>query len=208
MSDDKAVVNQSEEPKEEKKQPDSVNLNQKDATIKKLRVAAGWDLNQFEGESVDVDLSCFILGKDGETRMDEDFVFYNNLQGAELAVRHLGDNRNGFGDLDDEAILIDINALPYDVYKLVFTVSIYFADERDHDFSMVPNSFIRVVNEETDEELMRDDMSEKFQDTTAVVFCELERLGTEWHFRPIHKSYKGGLGAIAKEYGIHVSSIG
>lgn len=192
----------------EKKEPETVNLNAKDATIRKLRVAAGWDLNQFEGETVDVDLSCFILGKDGQTRMDEDFVFYNNLQGAELAVRHLGDNRTGFGELDDEAILIDINALPYDVYKIVFTVSIYFADERDQDFTMVENSFVRVVNEETDEELMRDDMKEKFQKTTAVMFCELERLGTEWHFRALHKPYEGGLGAIAKEFGIEVSSIG
>lgn len=191
-----------------KQEPDTINLNARDATIRKLRVAAGWDLNQFEGETVDVDLSCFILGKDGQTRMDEDFVFYNNLQGAELAVRHLGDNRNGFGEMDDEAILIDINALPYDVYKLVFTVSIYFADERDQDFTMVTNAFVRVVNEETDEELMRDDMREKFQKTTAVIFCELERLGTEWHFRPLHKPYQGGLGEIAKEFGIQVSSIG
>jgi len=192
----------------EDQEPEAINLNAKDATIKKLRIAAGWDLNQFEGETVDVDLSCFILGKDGQTRMDEDFVFYNNLQGADLAVRHLGDNRTGFGDLDDEAILIDITALPYDVYKIVFTVSIYFADERNQDFTMVTNSFVRVVNEETDQELMRDDMQEKFQNTSAVIFCELERLGTEWYFRTLHKPYEGGLGAIAKEFGIEVSSIG
>lgn len=202
-------MSETAEPDEKEKKPElSVNLNEKDATIRKLRIAAGWDLNQFEGDSVDVDLSCFILGKDGQTREDEDFVFYNNMQGAQLAVRHLGDNRTGFGDLDDEAILIDINALPYDVYRIIFSISIYLADERDHDFTMVPNSFVRVVNEESDEELMRDDMSDRFENATAVVFCELERMGTDWHFRPLHKPFKGGLAEIAKSYGLHISTIG
>lgn len=184
------------------------SLNHIDPTLKTLRIAAGWDLKEFDGENIDVDLSCFLLNKDGQTREDSDFVFYNNLQGAELAVRHLGDNRTGFGERDDEAILIDLTALPYDVFRIVFTVSIYMADERKQDFSMVENAFVRAVNEDSERELARDDMGEKFAGNTAVRFCEIERIGNEWMFRKIHEPVDGGLKEIAEGYGLLITTIG
>lgn len=184
------------------------NLNQIDPTLRILRVAAGWDLKEYDGENIDVDLSCFVLGKDGHTREDSDFVFYNNLNGVELAVKHLGDNRTGFGARDDEAILIDLQALPYDVYRIVFVLSIYMADERDHTFALVEDAFVRAVNEETERELARDDMAEKFGDNTAVRFCEIERLGTEWHFRKLYEPVTGGLKEIAEGYGLLITTIG
>jgi len=189
-------------------EPDFINLSEHDGTVKLLRIAAGWDLKQFDGENIDVDLSCFILNKDGKTREDADFVFYNNLKSADLAVRHLGDNRTGFGENDDEAIIIDISALSYDVYKIVFVVSIYMADERDQDFTHVERSFVRVVNEENDTEMARDDMTETFKDNTGVVFCELERAGTEWHFRKIHQPLANGLKQAAESYDCIIASIG
>lgn len=186
-----------------------VNLKELDPTLKVMRIAAGWDLKSYDGEdNVDVDLSCFLLGADGKTREDADFVFYNNLKSADMSVRHLGDNRDGFGEGDDEAIIVDISNLSFEVYKIIFAVSIYMADERDHDFSRVENSFVRVVNEETDEELTRDVMPEVFNDTTAVQYCELERIGTEWFFRKIHAPAGGGLKEIAEEYGCIIASIG
>ena len=185
-----------------------INLNEKDATVKVLRIAAGWDLKEYDGENIDVDLSCFILDKDNETREDGDFVFYNNLKSADLSVRHLGDNRDGMGENDDEAIIVDISALPYDVYKITFVISIYMADSRDQNFNHVENSFIRVVNEVTDEELARDDMTDQFDDATAVEFCEIERVGSEWHFRQIHRPLPGGLKEAAEGYGCLIASIG
>jgi len=186
----------------------SYNLNEIDPTLRTLRIAAGWDLREFDGENIDVDLSCFLLGKDEQTREDSDFIFYNNLQGAELAVKHLGDNRTGFGERDDEAILINLSALPFDVYKIVIAVSIYMADERRQNFDMVENSFVRVVNEETERELARDDMTEKFSDSTAVRFCELERAGSQWVFKKIHDPVAGGLKQISEEYGLLITTIG
>jgi tellurium resistance protein TerD len=184
------------------------DLKNIDPTLKVLRIAAGWDLREFDGENIDVDLSCFLLGKDGETREDSDFVFYNNLQGAELAVKHLGDNRTGFGERDDEAILIDLSALPYDVFRIVFVISIYMADERNQTFTMVENAFVRAVNEGTEKELAREDMSEKYGENTAVRFCEIERVGNDWHFRKLNKPAAGGLKEIAEGYGILITTIG
>ena len=189
-------------------QNEPINLNQKDATIRILRVAGGWDLKSYEGENIDVDLSCFLLDKDGQTREDPDFVFYNNLKSADMSVRHMGDNRDGMGAEDDEAIIVDVSSLSYDIYKIVFVASIYLADERNQNFTHVDNAFIRVINEETEEELTRDDMQQRFETATAVKFCELERLGSDWYFKEIHEPAEGGLKQIAEEYGCLIASIG
>lgn len=189
-------------------QDDTINLNEADRTVKKLRIAAGWDLKQFEGESIDVDLSCFLLDKDGKTKEDSDFVFYNNLKSADLSVRHQGDNIVDIGDRDDEVIIVDIAALPYNIYKIVFTISIYMADERDHTFKQVENAFIRVVNEDTNQEITRDDMEENFGEATAVKFCEIERVGTDWHLRSVKEPTQGGLKEIAEGYDCIIASIG
>ena len=185
-----------------------ISLNEIDPTIKILRVAAGWDLKEYDGENIDVDLSCFLLNKDGQTREDPDFVFYNNLKSGDLSVRHLGDNRDGMGELDDEAIIVDLTALSFEVQKIVFVVSIYLADENNQNFSHVDNSFVRIVNEETDTELTRDEMSEEFGDATAVQYCELERIGSDWYFRKIHTALDGGLKQAAESYGCIITTIG
>lgn len=187
----------------------SVNLHEKDHGLKIMRVAAGWDLKNFSGEdNLDVDLSCFLLNKDSLTREDADFIFYNNLKSGDMSVRHTGDNRDGYGDNDDEAIIIDTSALSYEIYKIVFVVSIYMADSKNQNFSHVENSFVRVINETTDEELTRDDMQESFEDASAVEYCELERVGSEWRFRKLHTPVKGGLKEIAEKYGCEITTIG
>lgn len=187
---------------------DFINLSEIDRTVSVLRVAAGWNLKEYDGENIDVDLSCFILNKDDQTREDADFVFYNNLKSADMAVRHTGDNRDGFGDADDEAIIVDIANLSYDIYKIVFVVSIYMADAADLSFKQVENSFVRVVNETTEEEMAHDMMPETFEDATAVKYCELERVGSEWHFRKLHEPLNGGLKEAAESFGCLIASIG
>ena len=52
--------------------------------------------------------SIFLVGANGKVSGAEDFVFYNNPKGANGAVEHLGDNRTGEGEGDDETIKIDL----------------------------------------------------------------------------------------------------
>jgi len=188
---------------------DNINITEQDRAIKIMRVAAGWDIKSFAGEdNADVDLSCFLLGANGQTREDSDFVFYNNLMSGDMSVRHAGDNRDGLGEGDDEAIIVDTNSLSYEIYKIVFVVSIYMADEKDQTFSHIDNAFVRVVNEDTDAEILREDMTDNFANATAVEFCELERVGSEWYFQKTYIPTTGGLKEIAEKYGCMISGIG
>ena len=40
---------------------DDVNLTAKDPTMTHLVVGVGWEQNAFEGDALDVDVSCFLL---------------------------------------------------------------------------------------------------------------------------------------------------
>lgn len=185
---------------------DDVNILAKDPTLKHISIGVGWDLTSFNADNIDLDVSLFMLDKNGQTRVDDDFVFYNQMETLEGAVRHHGDNRTGAGDGDDESIAIDLQGVPFDVMQLVFTLSIYKGEEKDQNLSMLRNTYIRLVNRDNNIELLRyvldDDLKGKTE--TAVVVAVLNREGPKWHFKPIGEFVEGGLGVIARRYGLIV----
>ena len=64
------------------------------------------------------------------------------------------------------------------------------------------NSFVRIYNADTNEELVRYDLGEDFSIETAAVFGELYRNGDEWKFNAIGSGFQGGLAALCANYGI------
>ncbi|MBQ7454324.1 MAG: TerD family protein, partial [Selenomonadaceae bacterium] len=114
------------------------------------------------------------------------------------------DNLTGAGEGDDEEIKIDLSKVPDNVEKIDFTVTIYEADERKQNFGQVENAFLRVVNEATNEELIRYDLGEDFSIETAVVIGELYRNQGEWKFNAIGSGFSGGLAALCSNFGVNV----
>ena len=117
----------------------------------------------------------------------------------------MGDNLTGEGEGDDEQILVDLTKVPADVMKIVFTVTIYDSDVRRQNFGQVSNSFIRIVDEEKNEEIIRYDLGEDFSIETAVVVGELYRHNGEWKFNAVGSGFQGGLAALCANYGIEVA---
>ncbi|MCF8495435.1 MAG: TerD family protein [Alphaproteobacteria bacterium] len=187
---------------------DDINLLEKDPTLKKIIIAAGWDVNVFDSDAPDLDLSLILIGKDGKTRMDEDFVFYNNPQGSGGAVKHHGDSRTGAGDGDDETISLEFSGIPFDVMQILIVLSIYKGDEKRQDMGMVRNSFVRIVNADNDHELTRYLLDEdlKGHPETAMIVGSLDRFGPKWHFRPLGEMVEGGLREVAMRYGLIIAN--
>ena len=66
-----------------------------DKSVTLARIGLGWDTNKYDGGSdFDLDASVFLLGANGKVLRDEDFVFYNNLNGRNGAVVHTGDSNH------------------------------------------------------------------------------------------------------------------
>lgn len=180
----------------------NVSLTKTDPSIKRVLVGLGWDARSTDGQPFDLDASAFLLNETGKTRSSADFIFYNNLSSVEGSVKHTGDNRTGEGDGDDESLKINLDLVPADVAKIVFVVTIHDAAARGQNFGQVSGAFIRLVNEDSQNEVTRYDLSEDASTETAMLFAELYRHNGEWKFKAIGQGYKGGLASVCAQYGI------
>lgn len=183
-----------------------VDLTKGNAALKHIMVGLGWDVNAFDsGADFDLDASAFMCGANGKCPTEKEFVFYGNLEHPSGAVKHQGDNLTGEGEGDDEQIFVDLKAIPESVDKIAFTVTIYEAQERRQNFGQVSNAYIRIVDEDTNQELIRYDLGEDFSIETAIVVGELYRHNGEWKFNAIGSGFQGGLAALCGHYGIQVA---
>jgi tellurium resistance protein TerD len=182
----------------------NVSLSKEAPGLTNIVIGLGWDTRSTDGSDFDLDASMFVLKEDNKVRSDSDFIFYNNKTGADGAVEHLGDNLTGEGEGDDEQIKVNLNAVPQDVANLAVGVTIHEADTRRQNFGMVSNAFIRVVNGADNSEIARYDLSEDASTETAMVFGEVYRRGNEWKFKAVGQGFQGGLGPLARNYGVNV----
>ena len=182
-----------------------VDLTKTNPSLKKILVGLGWDTNKYDGGfDFDLDAAAFLLADTGKVTGDEDFVFYNNLKHVSGSVEHMGDNLTGAGEGDDEEIKVDLEKVPANISKIDFTVTIYEADKRNQTFGQVSNAYIRVVDDETNTEIIRYDLGEDFSVETAVVVGEIYRNKGEWKFNAIGSGWSGGLAALGRNFGVNV----
>ena len=187
------------------KKGQKVSLTKDNPGLSKVVVGLGWDVNAFDtGGDFDLDTAAFLLADTGKITKSEDFVFYGNLNHPSGSVQHLGDNRTGAGEGDDEQIKVDLSAVPAEITKIAFTVTIYEAEQRSQNFGQVNNAFIRIYNEATGEEMLRYDLGEDFSIETAAVFGEMYKNGGEWKFNAIGSGYQGGLAALCANFGVEL----
>lgn len=171
------------------------------ASLTNIVAGLGWDVQRYDGgQDFDLDAAAFMLGSNGKVRTDTDFIFYNNKVGQ--GIEHTGDNRTGEGDGDDEQIKIDLNAVPAEIEKISFTVTIDQADTRNQNFGMVEGAYIHIADAVTGTDLVRYDLGEDFSVETAIVVAELYRHNGEWKFNAIGSGFAGGLGALCANFGI------
>jgi tellurium resistance protein TerD len=180
----------------------NISLTKEAPGLAAVVVGLGWDARTTDGTEFDLDSSAIVCNAAGTVYSPQHFIFFNNLATPDGTVQHTGDNLTGEGAGDDEQIRINLAALPADVDKIVFPVSIYDADTRGQSFGQVRNAFIRVVNQAGDVEIARYDLSEDASTETAMVFGEVYRAGGDWKFRAVGQGYSSGLAGIARDFGV------
>ncbi|MGI0480086.1 TerD family protein [Geminocystis sp. CENA526] len=166
-------------------------------------IGLGWDVNVTDtGYDFDLDASVFLLNSNEKLISDEHFIFYNNLTSPdpEKSVKHMGDNLTGEGDGDDEVIIVDLRKVPADVARIAITVTIHEAQKRGQNFGQVRNAFVRLVDVETKEEVLRYDLEEDFSIETALIMAEIYRKDGEWRMNAVGAGYQGGLQALVNRY--------
>ena len=167
----------------------------------KFTIGLGWDTNSSStGVDFDLDASVFILGDNKKVLSDSHFIFYNNLKSPDGSVEHTGDNLTGDGDGDDEQIKIDLTKIDSSVKEICIVVTIHDAETRKQNFGQVRNSFIRIVDDSNNTELVKYELDEDFSIETAVEFGRIYNREGQWKFEAIGMGQKGGLEDFLNKY--------
>ena len=152
---------------------------------------------------IDIDSSVFML-QEGKLKDSEDVVYYHNLNHWSGAVRHLGDDltgRDAKGENDNEQIIVSLNKVPDDYNEIVFVVNIYQARQRKQHFGMVNNCYIRIYDDITKKEFCRYNLSDKYDDCTAMIVGEIYKKDGEWKFNAIGQATRdNSIEDLAKKY--------
>ena len=157
-----------------------VSLVKRDGgTLSRVRMGLGWDAIKKRGlfggsksQSIDLDASALLFDAAGRL---VDQVWFGQLHSKDGSVNHTGDNRTGAGDGDDESIRVDLTRVPAQVTAMVFTVNSFTGQN----FSQIENAFCRVVDETTETEIARYDLSGSGPHT-AQLMVKLTRDGQGW----------------------------
>lgn len=192
-----------------------IDLTKGNAGLDRILIGLGWDPADqpkksglfgglFGGGSAAADVDCdasVILLQDDRLKQDKDVVYFANLKALNGAVVHTGDNLTGEGDGDDEQILVQLKAIPESYNRLVFVVNIYQAVKRNQDFGMIKNAFIRIVDQSTNQELIRYNLSENYAGNRTLITGELYRHGSEWKFAALgNATQDDSIGQVVKQY--------
>ncbi|WHY88287.1 TerD family protein [Neobacillus novalis] len=180
-----------------------VDLTKSHPGLKNVGVGLGWNVSHL-GSNFDLDASAFLIGQTGMVQSDQDFVFYNNPSGGNGSVIYSGDNRIGSGVRDDEQIRIDLNKVPAHIHRIAFTITIHDAQVKRQNFGQVADSYVRIFDDVTNEELLRFNLGRDFTVETAIVAAEVYRHNGEWKFNAIASGFQGGLAALCRNFGVTV----
>ena len=169
--------------------------------LQHLTVGLGWDPAE-TGTDFDLDATACMLGEDKKLPTEGFFVFYNNPRSPDGACTSSGDDRTGGNseDGDDEQIIVDLSKVSSQIKSIVFSASIHEAEERRQNFGQVQNSYIRICNSDSEDELFKFELSEDYSTETAIEFGRLYFHNDEWKFEATGIGHKNGLQGIVNKY--------
>lgn len=190
-----------------------------DIGLSKITVGLGWDPNEGTGHDFDLDASAIMIDDKRKLISENHFIFYNNLCGyghgptpnqcknnncspGAFGLIHTGDDPDGKssdGD-DDEAIAIDLHKVPNDVNEILFVVTIDDFERRKQNFGQVRNSYIRIVDEASNQEIAKYELDEDFSIETGVEFGRLYKRNDQWKFEASGIGYRADLGFFLEKY--------
>jgi len=145
-------------------------------SLKKVSVAAGWDMASTAGRSIDVDISAVFFGKDGN---DLGGVYFENPEANGL--RHTGDNIDGNGDGDDEVIEVNLDDVPEHVHQILFVVNIY---SKGTTLSSLQNAFCRVLDD-SQRTLVHYELSQCKSHMPGLIIARFLRGRDRWCFQAL-----------------------
>ncbi len=173
-----------------------------DIGLTKMTIGLGWDPNEGTGNDFDLDASAFMIDGRRQIPSEPFFVFYGNTDSPDTALKHTGDDPTGgnSADGDDESILVDLSKVDPRIEEILFVVTIHEAQVRKQNFGQVRNSYIRIVDDATGQEVAKYELGEDFSIETGVEFGRLYKRNNAWKFEASGIGYREDLAFFLAKY--------
>lgn len=178
-------------------------MNGKAVLSGKIEIRFGWDAfpKQYSGgliaglrnpsTDIDCDAGALLCGDDGKpisSNANECFLNYAVTNLCDSAILHQGDNQTGL-DEDDEIISIDLSKIPETVKSIILTLDI-LKEKKKIGIGKIQNTFARIINAASGEEIARSDFSHLGAATKLVVAGSILRMENgQWLFEPLAEAY-------------------
>lgn len=172
---------------------DILDLTKYSESLKKIRAAAGWNINERYGSDYDLDLCAYLCTPTAVDRV----VYYGHKN--EKGIFLDGDNLTGSsgGENDDENIYVELDEISHHITKIIFAVVIYEASSRHQCFDKVQNAYMRLIDRSNEKEICRYRLSNDGGKNTAAVLAQLTRgMDGNWSFQAIGDYYKDSIGTL------------
>jgi tellurium resistance protein TerD len=170
--------------------------------LSKVSIGLGWNPNEGTGYDFDLDASAFMINEKRLIPSESFFVFYGNTNSGDGALYHTGDDPTGGNSAagDDEIIEVDLKKVDPSVVEILFVVTIHDAMSRKQNFGQVRDSYIRIVDHATGDEVAKYELGEDFSIETAIEFGRLYRNNGAWKFEASGIGYKEDLSFFLSKY--------
>jgi len=97
-------------------------------------------------------------------------------------------------------VKVDLSKIDAKVAEICIVVTIHEAEARRQNFGQVRNSFIRIFDAVTNQEILKYELEEDFSIETAVEFGRIYKREGKWKFEAVGVGMKGGLQDYLNKY--------
>lgn len=163
--------------------------------LTKIKARLGWNV---KNPACDVNVSAFLLS--GNRVISDDwFVFYGQQKSPDGSTL-----LSSGGGADREEVSIDFSKLDGRVDKIVFVLTIHEALEKRLNFSMIKDAYIRIMDAQTNDELVGFLMDEYYENVTSMMIGEVYRHNGMWKFNAVGNGVARDLAGLCEFYGVQV----
>lgn len=175
-----------------------------------------YEFKNIEGAAFDkymtfgLDLFAFLIFRNQKVSGDSDLIFYNNIKHPSGSLIFIQDPAsydviNNSSVYFEGGILVDVEKIPVDVSKIVFTTSIFESDTTRQNLGELSKITLQIINFEGNTEIAQCDFSGLYSIESAAIFGELfQTKKGEWVFKVIGQGVTGGTEVLCNKYGIEV----
>lgn len=165
-------------------------------TISSVTACFGWNTTN---NQCDVDVSAFLLGENGKVIGDSWFVFYGQTASPDNSVQLFTTASE-----DCETVKINFQMLNPNVKKIVFVLTINEAFEKNLNFGMLKDAYVRILNETDHSELVSFKMTDYYSNVISMMIGELYQHSGTWKFNAIGNGVARDLAGLCELYGVQV----